>query len=148
MGNYIDTRDLIEERDNHYEMILNEFNDRFNMELDEFSDIETFLDDEASESITKEDREEFFEYMADEYNSIREIDELESYISSREFDYGLTLIPEDDFEEYAEDLITDCGYISKDLPGWIEIDWEATANNIKVDYGEVDFRGETYLFRY
>jgi hypothetical protein len=148
MGNYIDTRDLIEERDNHYEMILNEFNDRFNMELDEFSDIETFLDDEASECITKEDREEFFEYMADEYNSIREIDELESYISSREFDYGLTLIPEDDFEEYAEDLITDCGCISKDLPGWIEIDWEATANNIKVDYREVEFRGETYLFRY
>jgi hypothetical protein len=147
MGNYIDTRDLIEERENHYEMILNEFNDRFNMELDEFSDIETFLDDEASESITKEEREEFFEYMADEYNAIREIDELESYVSS-EFDYGLTLIPEDDFEDLVEQDLKDCGYISKDLPGWIEIDWEATANNIKVDYGEVDFRGETYLFRY
>jgi hypothetical protein len=147
MANYIDTRDLIEERDNHYEMILNEFNDRFNMELDEFSDIEIFLDDEASESITIEEREEFLEYMSYEYNSIREIDELESDISSREFDYGLTLIPEDDFEEYAEDLIIDCGYISKDLPSWIEIDWEATSDNIKQDYSEVNFRGETYLYR-
>jgi len=147
MGNYIDTRDLIEERDNHYEMILNEFNDRFNTELDEFSDIETFLDDEASECITNEDREEFFEYMADEYNSIREIDELESDMSSREWSYGITMIPEDDFEEYAEDLVIDCGYISKDFPSWIEIDWEATANNIKQDYSEVNFRGETYLYR-
>ena len=148
MGNYIDTRDLIEERDNHYEMILNEFNDRFNTELDEFSIIETFLNDEASESITKEDREEFFEYMSDEYNSIREINELESDMSSCEWSYGLTLIPEDDFEDIIKQDLKDCGYISKDLPSWIEIDWEATANNIKVDYGEVEFRGETYLFRY
>lgn len=147
MGNYIDTRDLIEERDNHYETILNEFYVRFNTGLDVFSDIETFLDDEASECITNEDREEFFKYMADEYNSIREIDELESEISSSEFDYGLTLIPEDDFEDYAKDLVEDCGYISKDLPSWIEIDWEATSNNIKQDYSEVNFRGETYLYR-
>ena len=147
MGNYIDTRDLIEERDNHYETILNEFNDRFNTELDEFSDIETFLDDEASECITKEDREEFFEYMADEYNSIREIDELESDMSSREWSYGINMIPEDDFEDYAKDLVEYCGYISKDFPSWIEIDWEATSNNIKQDYSEVNFRGETYLYR-
>lgn len=148
MGNYINTRDLIEERDNLYETVLYEFNDRFNTELDEFSDIETYLDDGASECITKEEREEFFEYMADEYNSIREIDELESDISNSEWSYGLTLIPEEDFEEYAEDLITDCGYISRDMPCWIEIDWTATANNIKVDYGEVEFRGDSYLFRY
>jgi hypothetical protein len=147
MGNYIDTRDLIKERDNHYETILNEFNDRFNTELDEFSDIEKFLDDEASECITNEDREEFFEYMSDEYNSIIEIDELESDISSREWGYGLTLIPENDFEDFVEQDLKDCGYISKDLPSWIEIDWEATSDNVKQYYSEVNFRGETYLYR-
>ena len=57
------------------------------------------------------------------------------------------LIAEDDFEEYVEELVTDCGYISKDLPSWIEIDWKATANNVRQDYSEVDFRGTTYLYR-
>ena len=33
---YIDTRDLIEERDNLKEQILDDFNDRFNTELDDF----------------------------------------------------------------------------------------------------------------
>ena len=31
---------------------------------------------------------------------------------------------------------------------WYKLDSIVSANNIKVDYGEVEFRGETYLFRY
>jgi hypothetical protein len=33
------------------------------------------------------------------------------------------------------------------LPDWIVIDWDATADNLKVDYTEVEFDGVTYLVR-
>ena len=55
---YIDTRDLIEERDNLKEQILDDFNDRFNTELDDFDEIETYLNDEASENIDEDERDD------------------------------------------------------------------------------------------
>lgn len=61
--------------------------------------------------------------------------------------YPVTLIRESYFEDYIEELITDCGYISRDFPSWIKIDWEETAENVKVDYSEVEIDGVTYYYR-
>ena len=61
--------------------------------------------------------------------------------------YPLTLIHENYFEDYTEELVTDCGYISRDFPLWIMIDWNEKAENVKVDYFNVDFDGETYWTR-
>ena len=38
--------------------------------------------------------------------------------------------------EFAENLVTDCGYIHQELPYWIEIDWEKTWDNLSYDYSE------------
>ena len=133
----IDTRDLIEERDNLKEQILDNFNDRFNTELNDFDEIETY----ASENI-----DDFKSYLEDEYQQINNIDEVENTIGS-EFTYGCTLIEEDDFVEYVEEMLIDCGYISKDSPTWIEIDWETTAGNVKQYYSELEYKGDTYYFR-
>lgn len=143
---YIDTRDLIEERDNLKEQILDDFNDRFYTELDDFDEIETYLNDEASENIDEDERDDFKSYWEDEYQQIDDIDEVENAVGS-EFTYGCTLIEEDDFEDYVRELLVDCGYISKDFPHWIEIDWEATSENVKQDYSELEYKGETYYFR-
>ena len=41
--------------------------------------------------------------------------------------------------EFAEQLCKDCGYITGDLPSWIEIDWEATWDRaLSYDYIEID----------
>ena len=40
--------------------------------------------------------------------------------------------------EFAEETCTDCGYISKDMPSWIEINWEKTWDNLSYDYTEID----------
>lgn len=61
--------------------------------------------------------------------------------------YGEALISKDYFTDYCQQLCEDLGYISKDFPGFIEIDWEATAENIKMDYSEIDFDGESYFIR-
>ena len=145
--NYIDTRDLVEERDNLKEQILNDFNDRFNTELVYFDEIEIYLNDEVSQNIKQEEREDFKSHWEDEYQQIIEIDKVEDEVGS-EFEYGCTLIEEDDFEDYVEDMLIGCGYISKDFPCWIEIDWKATSENVKQDYSELEYKGDTYYFRY
>lgn len=142
----IDTRDLIEERDNLKEQILDDFNDRFNTELESFDEIGTYLNDEASEYIDEDERDDFKSYWEDEYQQIDDIDEVENAVGS-EFEYGCVLIEEDDFEDYVKDMLIDCGYIPKDFQNWIEIDWSATAENVKHDYSELEYKGDTYYFR-
>ena len=40
--------------------------------------------------------------------------------------------------EFAEQLVSDCGYIHGDLPYWIEVDWEKTWDNLSYDYTEIN----------
>ena len=134
----LDSRDLIQERDDLKEEILNDFNECFpQYEAETFEDI--LFDEEEIES--------WRENWEDDLQTIEEIDDLENEVCNSEWDYGLALIPEGDFEDYVQELISDCGYINNDVPSWIKIDWETTAENVKVGYSEVEFRGETYYYQ-
>jgi hypothetical protein len=87
---------------------------------------------------TSDDSKELFtlESLADEVSDF-----------AADWEHGETLIRESYFVEYCKELLYDCGDISHDIPDYIVIDWEATAENLKADYAEVDFCGETYLIR-
>lgn len=61
--------------------------------------------------------------------------------------YPITLIRETYFPDYVQELLEDCGEIPRDLPHYIHIDWEATARDVKVDYGSVTVDGVEYLYR-
>jgi hypothetical protein len=61
--------------------------------------------------------------------------------------YGETLIRDDYFTEYVREMLKDCGEIPRDLPHYIAVDWHKTANNVRVDYFDVDFDGVTYWIR-
>lgn len=61
--------------------------------------------------------------------------------------YPVTLIRESYFTDYCQELCEDIGDLPRDLPSYIEIDWEATARNLAVDYSEVDVDGVTYFYR-
>ena len=40
--------------------------------------------------------------------------------------------------DFAEQIASDCGYISKDMPSWIYIDWQKTwDNSLSYDYTEL-----------
>ena len=40
--------------------------------------------------------------------------------------------------DFAEQIATDCGYVTRELPHWIEIDWEKTWDNaLSYDYTEL-----------
>ena len=60
--------------------------------------------------------------------------------------YPLTLIAESYFIEYAQELVCEVENLG-DLPHYIEIDWEATARNVAMDYSTVEIDGMEYLYR-
>ena len=61
--------------------------------------------------------------------------------------YPLTLVSERVWVDYVREMLEDCGYIPADLSSWIELDWKATARNVRVDYTPVDYNGTTYWYR-
>jgi hypothetical protein len=61
--------------------------------------------------------------------------------------YPSTLIRDSYFTYYTREMLQDCGTIPRDLPSWVEIDWEATARNIQTDYTPVEIDGATYWYR-
>ena len=61
--------------------------------------------------------------------------------------YPVTLIRESYFTDYAREMLEDCGLIPREFPNYIEIDWDATARNIRTDYTCTDIAGDTYWYR-
>ena len=42
--------------------------------------------------------------------------------------------------EFAEMIASDCGYVSRDMPSWIEIDWQKTWDNaLSYDYTQIGY---------
>ena len=114
--------------------LLDEYNEEYCWE---YNDMVDFI---------KEHREEEFVHHYETYNRLCE-------------DYGQNLVDEfiEDFDvstienfedmyqgqynsgaDFAEQIATDCGYITRDLPSWIEIDWQKTWDNaLSYDYTEL-----------
>lgn len=75
--------------------------------------------------------------------------------SSPDWEYGETLIREDYFTSYIEELIGDCYEMPKEMRdnsgGWpwrhLTMDYGAAAEEAKADYMEVTFFGVVYLIR-
>lgn len=61
--------------------------------------------------------------------------------------HGAALIRDDYFVEYVREMLEDCGEIPRDLPHYVAVDWHKTADNVRVDYFDVDFDGVTYWVR-
>ena len=137
--NILDTRTLAERREVLKQEILDSF-------LEHFPHYEEMTESFEDIRFEEEEIESWKEYFEDELKEIEEIDDVENELGS-EFEYGVTLVDVDDWEEFVEQDLEDIGYIPKDFPSWIEIDWKATANNVKVDYTEVTYQGNSYLGR-
>lgn len=61
--------------------------------------------------------------------------------------YPSHLIADSHFTDYAREMLVDCGTIPRDLPSWVEIDWDATARNVRSDYTSIDTDTGTYWYR-
>jgi len=74
--------------------------------------------------------------------------------TSSDYVYGETCIRADYFVDYIQELVDECygDLVPKDKAGeWpyrhLTVDWEACAEEAKVDYDEAMLGGELYLFR-
>lgn len=88
--------------------------------------------------------DEDFKSSMEEYDALISLQEqCENYVD--DWEYGVTLIHEDHFEQYMDEMIEDCYELPKDLPSWVKITYDYDA--LKRDYIEVDFDGVTYFIR-
>lgn len=75
------------------------------------------------------------------------IDYIDGY-SSDDCRFGITLVHDKYFEQYAQQFAEDIGAIDRD-PKWPyeHIDWTAAAEALQMDYTSVDISTEEYWFR-
>jgi hypothetical protein len=150
MGKYLDTRDL-EERLRTLEDELEVLEAKVSECHTAREEAEAVNDDEETDAVQEAADElesaesELTDWRKDNEEELNELRVMRDEIP--EWGYGETLVPETEWIYYVEELCVDCGYISKDFPGWIEIDWSATADNVAMDYSTVNYQGETYYYR-
>lgn len=120
---YLDTRDLWTEL----------------LELRERDALTTGEESEEIEDLEPLDEEET--------ERLRVLTELFEEIGEEAGHYGETLIPDWEFQRYAEELADDLGVVPDAQWPLTHIDWAAAAEELKVDYSVVEFDGETYYIR-
>ena len=143
---YLDSRDIderIDELNSELESLY-EVRD----EIDNFDDDNYGSEEEAEEKISelRAEYERLQSELQDELDELKKWEEFKEKVSSGEWAYGMTFINDSVFTEYIKELCSDCGYIAKDFPWWIAIDWDETADNCRQNYKKVEMDGETYLF--
>ena len=101
---------------------------------------------EDAYSAAKEELQDFKDEYGDKLDSLKKLAE-EGESAATDWTYGECMIRESYFTEYSMQSIKDCGELPQDIPSYIEIDEEKTAENLKQDYQEIDFDGVTYYIR-
>lgn len=99
--------------------------------MERIEELEQLLADEST-------REEFLDWCT-EYDNLSTL-AGEASLYSDDWEWGVTLIHENYFTDYCKEML-------EDFPTYVVIDWEATTENIKHDYSEVEFNGEKYYYR-
>lgn len=150
--------DIIDSRDLHDKLTeLTDLKENLDELQDEIQSLECDIEDEDLSDDEVDDLRERLEEMtteccdlAEKYDQeadsdLNELTTMENEVS--EWDDGATLIAEEYWVEYVEDMLKDCGDLPQDIPHYIAIDWEQTAENIKEDYSYVEYQGTTYFYR-
>jgi len=131
-GDMIDSRDILE----RVEDLKDLFADHTPFRTD--GEIEFWVDDDDG---TETDLFEEYE----ELEALNEfVEEAESY--SSDFHHGESVISEDYFTEYAEDMAKDIYVIEEHWP-YTAIDWCQAAEQLKQDYCSIAYDGEMYWIR-
>ena len=90
------------------------------------------------------DEPEWDRLMVSEMFTIETVNDENNY---GDWQYGETCISDYYFTEYTQETLEGCGYVSADMPAFIHIDWERTAEECKADYNSFEMDGTTYWRR-
>ena len=119
--------------------LLDGYNELYNWEYNDMCD---FIEEHGEENFR--DYYETYSKLVDDYEEV-----VDEFIE----DFDVSAV--ENFEEmyqgqyesgadFAEQLCQDCGYITRELPSWVEIDWQKTWDNaLSYDYIEI---GNGHIF--
>ena len=166
----IDSRSIIE----RHEELQDEFNSLVEALNEAQSDFKSFtVEDNSSDDDLEEDVNLIEEKLHELHEAIEEaqealnqfnqsfdkdeLDTLTEVISqgedSPDWSYGETLIRDEYFQTYIEDLINDCYELPKEMNSgyWpyrhLEFDYVSAADEAKMDYMEIEVDAHTYFLR-
>ena len=139
----IDSRDIISRIEELYDDLHDYYSD-YVLECEEDKTDGGSFDDWL-------DLEDCYRDEKDEYLILAKLASEAS--DSPDWTYGETLIHEDYFTKYTEELIDDCYELPKEMQSgnwpWrhITIDYDAAADDLKQDYFTVNYDGQIYYIR-
>lgn len=120
--------------------------DELEGEFDDF--IEHLIEWKESDDDGDELREDFNTWMSDNSEEFKQIKALKTFIENYSGDgFHCILILDEAFMEYAEEFARDCGMVGKDSSMDAYIDWNAFAEDMKMDYSSEEIDGITYWVR-
>ena len=113
--------------------------------LDEYNELYDWEYNEMCEFIENYGETEFLTYYETYHRLVDDYGQLVVDEFAEEFDVDSVEHFEDMYQgqftsggEFAEQIATDCGYVTRELPHWIEIDWEKTWDkSLSYDYTEL-----------
>jgi hypothetical protein len=126
-GDVLDSRDVIKRYEGFREAVIH-------MGLDpDAEDFGTIADEVDADTVR-------------EYVKLRTLNDQGESLD--DWSFGVTLVSDDYFEEYAQELAGDIGAIQADAK-WPNnhIDWTAAADELKGDYTAIEYNGDTYWGR-
>ena len=120
--------------------LLDEYNELYNWEYNDMCDfIENYGETEFLTYYETYHRlvDDYGQLVVDEFAEEFDVDSVEHFEEMYQGQY-------ESGAEFAEQICRDCGYITRELPSWVEIDWEKTWEaNLRHDYIEI---GEGHIF--
>lgn len=158
---YLDTRDLykrqceLQEELEALEEAVSEAEEEYNAAASDYREAIPDEDiDDAQEYMEKKGEElsaahKKLEDWKEEYQEeLDELNRLENEIRDG-WMHGETLIPEEEFKNYAMDLADDLhGSAVRDAAWPFDcIDWDQAADELRTYYSSVEYQGDTFLFR-
>lgn len=145
----IDSRDIIDRikelEEEKYDLESSIENEKDNLKDAEAAgdEDEILLADDHFED-AKNNLESWIEDYQEELNTLKELaEECEEY--SSDWKYGVGLIRDSYFEEYAQNFAEEIGLVSDNVEWpYTCIDWEQAAGELKYDYTCFDYDGVMY----
>ena len=120
--------------------LLDEYNELYNWEYNDMCD---FIENHSEEEFREHYEtylqlcDDYEQNLVDEFIEDFDVSTIENFEDMYQGQY-------DSGADFAEQICQDCGYISNNMPSWIEIDWEKTWENaLSYDYTLI---GEGYIF--
>jgi antirestriction protein len=107
--------------------------------------LENVMDEDLALEFLKEyDEDQFVEYyeqyetlvsdygqgLVDEYIEYYFLDAIDHFEDAYQGEY-------ESGAEFAEQMVSDMGYVNNNIPSWVEIDWQSTWDNLSDDYAEI-----------